>query len=83
MADGKGWAEYWWEFEEWGLSVWNIIGRLGLFTLTYHMPAPDILCLILTTILEGRHHYSHFADEEIGHRVVHYQLRVPQEGGAH
>lgn len=55
--------------------------RLGLFILACHMPAPDILSLILTTILGGGRHDSHFTDKEIGLRVRSDLFRVSQEAG--
>lgn len=55
--------------------------RLGLFILACHMPAPDILSLILTTILGGGRHDSHFTDKEIGLRVRSDLFRVSQEMG--
>lgn len=55
--------------------------RLGLFILACHMPAPDILSLILTTILGGGRHDSHFTDKEIGLRVRSDLFRMSQEAG--
>lgn len=55
--------------------------RLGRFILAYHVLAPDMLSLILTTILGGGRHDSHFTDEEIGHRVLSYLFHVSQKVG--
>lgn len=55
--------------------------RLGRFILAYHVLAPDMPSLILTTILGGGRHDSHFTDEEIGHRVLSYLFHVSQKVG--